>query len=52
MRYSAESSYSDSSRVGNGEDSGEPSPPNTSDTGETGGVMGSGVPVLPVRLAP
>jgi hypothetical protein len=51
--------YSDSSRVGNGEGSREPNPPSTPGAGTSGrstrpvsGVVGSRVPVVPVRLAP
>src|SRR5438309_11006645 len=43
---------SDSSRVGNGEGSTEPSPPRNPGIVGNDGAAGSGVPVVPVRLAP
>jgi hypothetical protein len=46
------SSYSDSSRVGNGEGSTEPRPPRIPGTVGNNGAAGSGLPVVPVRLAP
>ena len=46
------SSYSDSSRVGNGVGSTEPRPPRIPGTVGNNGAAGSGLPVVPVRLAP
>src|SRR5689334_1562592 len=43
---------SDSSRVGNGEGSTEPNPPRNPGIVGNDGAAGSGVPVVPVRLAP